>query len=89
MTVLAMALINDIEWNNSGTEFNAQVQAVGINTSQINFTIIVANIPATILTAALQSAVSSAVKAKLASDYGITAGLFDTVGVIGANLAFL
>jgi hypothetical protein len=89
MSVLAMALVNDIEWNSSGTSFNAQVEAVGINTSQINFTIIVTNVPATILTSALQGAVSSAVKAKLASDYGITAGLFDTVGVIGADLGFI
>ena len=89
MTVLAVALINNLQWNSSGTGFDCQAQVVGINTTQINFTISISNAPATILTSALQSAISSAVKTKLTSDYGITVGLFDTVSVIGANLAFV
>jgi hypothetical protein len=88
MSVLAVALVNNLQWYGS-TGFTCQAQVVGINSSDIAFTVSLSNVPATILTSSLQSAISSAVKAQLTADYGVTVGLLDTVAVIGADLAFL
>lgn len=84
MAVKGVAHIDTISTSGTG-EFQADLRVAATDGST-QFTMSVANIPANIIQATLDSALKAAVKTKMINDYGFTFGLFDTVMLLGSTI---